>query len=45
MYQQTSIGFVIVLVIIVYILKPLFKIFIDSIEKLYKDNDDGKKID
>mgnify|MGYP000061132651 CR=1 FL=1 len=43
MYQQASIGFVIVLVIIVYILKPLFKIFIDSIEKRYKDNDDKEK--
>lgn len=42
MYHESSISLVIVVVVIAYILKPLFKIFLDSFEKHYKDDDEKK---
>lgn len=42
MYYESSIGLVIALVVIVYILKPLFKFITDAFEKGYKDDEDKK---
>lgn len=43
MYNYASAGIIIMAVIIMLVLKPLFKIIIDAIEKGFKDDPDSKK--